>query len=256
MQPANAPTSAPWSRSGVQRITPGSGPQAARMAILVGEPGLDIYAAHLIWAGGSTSANVAVNTLPIGTVSMSGSIGPGLVQDQEVGVIYSAVPGLHLLEYTQGSGLSIGVNYVRSRSGSAKFSQRVGSASGTPYGLQRKPVLQNLEAGPGSNVVVLFDEVPTSRVVGAINIEIKATLQRGQGFIIHGCWSAGLDPSVNDGKAVPGVIIYLEASGGALVAVNPSGGHYAVSYRQLGCAAPISSFCGWFWRVGCLCGRN
>lgn len=224
LQPANTPTIAPWSRAGIQRITSGSGPQAVRAAVLVEEPGLDINAAHLIWGGGTANANVTIDTIPIGTVSMSGSFAPSLVQDHEVRVISNAMPGLHLVEFGQASGLSIGFNYIRSRAADTTFKQRLGAASGSPYCTINNPILQNIEVGPGSNVVVLCDEIPTSRVADVVNIEFVASLAKGQGIVLHGCWSAGLDPLVNDGRAVPGVIVYIEAAGGWLVAVNPGGG--------------------------------
>jgi hypothetical protein len=199
---------------------------AIQAAVLIEEAGMDVYIAHPIWAYGSNAVSINADLIPLTTnYSMQDSnMGSTFPQDHEIYVIENADPGLHLISLTTSAG-GIGLSHVRTRATLKPRKLFLGNSSGASVGNGHVTLMSayyHTVSGAGNVGVVLFDDIPTSRFLRTLDIEMYAALNASEGMMIGGCVIADNASSVN---ASAGIVIGLNASGYLTVSeINGAGG--------------------------------
>ncbi|PEM33761.1 GDSL-type esterase/lipase family protein [Bacillus wiedmannii] len=185
-------------------------PQSVRAAIWIDEPGLDIYVAACQWSGGTTSCDFKVDGKTVGTASLNdndlGTLS-GYAVDSEIKVLQNANPGLHFIELknNQSSG-SVGLYYIRS------YCTRSQSINRTPttYLSRRVVVAEEIDIVEAKEITPLGHimlDIPTSRLLDICDVEMIATLNKGDGMILF-------TKPINDvSPPHGGLYMYLDSSG-------------------------------------------
>lgn len=200
--------------------------QSIRVAVVVEEPGLDIYSAHVMWGNGTDIGSVYINraqyAYPFKLKAMSGRSDGMLITDHEIRLIKNADPGLHFIEYevpaTAGAG-ALSLNHIRARAAQSS-EKRIAIRASDNY---RKILVSNYEmTSVGIPSITLFDEIPTPRIDTDLEFEFKAKLIKNSGVIFNGLTLSNLSTA---STVEPGVLIALDANGFLGVWENVAGGN-------------------------------
>ena len=210
-------TAATGSRVGYGKLVDGQN-ASIRIPIFIDKPGMDLYLATPLWVSGTTSAEIFVDTISIGTIDLYDSV-LNFALDKEVMIVENVNPGFHLIEIknTQSTG-SVGAYYLRTLQ-TRKSDFLTGTTSGgNPSVIGRNLVLQDIEMTPAaaSSSTVLLTDVPTSRFLKTLDIEITATLGNAHGLILFG-------HQTSQGKPHGGLFMFLENNTGILRVSEGSG---------------------------------
>lgn len=212
----------PNTRTGLELIsTSAAGAKTLSMLAKIDVPGLDLYLAHPIWADGAASVTVLLDGINVQTISqfVADGFGSGHIKGQEVLVLRNAPVGLHIIQLSVASGPgAVGANWLRTRSthGARVLTNPGGSIA--PRALRWRKVIEDdgfTEDDGSSNSIVLFDDIPTSRLNDGIDIEITANLAKGEGIVLHGVWAANnFTAGAAFGASVAGLMLCLHETTG------------------------------------------
>lgn len=187
-----------------------------RIPIYVTRPGLDIYVATPVWSVGTTVCTVSIDTETVATFSLrDGALSTNFGVDQEILIAENLAPGFHLIELNGNANEDCGLYYLRSRPTSKVITMAGADAGGFAPTTTTKPTLLTstevyVSGGIGQHHI-LFDQVPTSRVIKPLDIEVKATFGANEGFILFGHPLAS-----NTASPRGGLLIYLDGTTGFL----------------------------------------
>ncbi|MGX5538137.1 GDSL-type esterase/lipase family protein [Bacillus wiedmannii] len=183
--------------------------QSVRAAIWVDEPGLDIYVATCQWSGGTASCNFKVDGTIIGNASINDNtlITPIYATENEILVLENAKPGLHFieLENDEPSG-NVGLYYLRAYRTRYQLTRR----TATTYVSRRVVVAEEIdiaeftEQNPVGHIML---DVPTSRLLDTCDVEMIASLNKGDGMILF------TKPISDGSQPHGGLYVYLDNYG-------------------------------------------
>ncbi|WP_157349645.1 SGNH/GDSL hydrolase family protein [Bacillus sp. EE-W1] len=183
--------------------------QSVRAAIWVDEPGLDIYVSTCQWSGGTASCNFKVDGTIIGNASINDNalITPIYATENEILVLENAKPGLHFieLENAEPSG-NVGLYYLRAYRTRYQLTRR----TTTTYVSRRVVVAEEIdiaeftEQNPVGHIML---DVPTSRLLDTCDVEMIASLNKGDGMILF------TKPISDGSQPHGGLYVYLDNYG-------------------------------------------
>ncbi|SCM90408.1 SGNH/GDSL hydrolase family protein [Bacillus mycoides] len=207
-------------------------PQSIRAAIWIDEPGLDVYIATCQWSGGTLSCDFKVDGVVVGNANFKDTAytTPVYAVDNEICILKNAKPGLHFIELsnTNSSG-NIGIYYIRTYKTRDKFmSYASNKPEIVPKAIQRTVVIEDIdiESAGGSLGHVMVD-VPTSRVLSTLDVEMIASLKKGDGINLFN------KPSSNTAEPHAGLYAWLDFSGGYLKISEGNGPSGFINITQL-----------------------
>jgi len=203
------------SRVGWVRI----GRPSLRMAFYVERPGLDIYMATPVWSDGSSSVEVYIDGDLISTISLFESTltGTRFGADQEILIMKNAKPGLHVLEMKSLDNARCGLYYIRARE-TTKSEISSGAENGTISHRFRRKVLENFTittSGGSSNHAHFMTDIPTSRVIEPVDVEVTTQLNKLDGIVLFTHPQSEVGPNGFGPRG--GLYLYLDANTGYLM---------------------------------------
>lgn len=202
----HASTPSQGSKSGVFMYSQSS----IRTSLVVEEPGMDVYIATTHWGDGTAKCDVLIDGKSVGVISLHDSSAnhPNYLVDSEIMVIENAKPGLHYIELSNidSSGL-VGAYYVRTRKTRQKYTKVAGGGI-----FQKQLEVSNLvlTANSDNNEVHYMLDIPTSRFLKEVRIEMTAALDKGDGIILF------TRNRKDDLKPHGGLYLYTDTGTGAL----------------------------------------
>ncbi|OFD61430.1 SGNH/GDSL hydrolase family protein [Bacillus mycoides] len=207
-------------------------PQSVRVAIWIDEPGLDIYVATCQWSGGSSNCKVTVDGKEIGNFVMRDASFSGQTfgTDSELCILENANPGLHFIELFNVDALgSVGLYYIRTHKTRKKFMAYASNKPEViPTATQRSVVIEDIDIeSEGGSLGHVMVDIPTSRLLHTLDVEMKTTLKKGDGITLFN------KPNSINGDPHAGLYAWLDAGGGYLKISEGSGPSGFINITQL-----------------------